>query len=166
MFLQGNRGPFFDEDVASSLFGLKYDRSLSTETVHGRLARRLTSGIVLAEETYLSLIEEHFDTSIDRVRGMNDDAPAAEEGCDWWNRQRASIWDRQIVEMEPRTVAGLLIPAALISSIYESPQEAEERLLHRRTVVNPDRELSEQYEEARSVHFERWTAVADLYRPE
>lgn len=166
MFPQGNRGPFFDEDVASSLLGLKYDRSLSTETVHGRLARGLTTGIVLAEGTYLSLIEEHFDASIDRVRVMNDDAPAAGEGYDWWNRHRASIWDRQIVEMEPRTIAGLLIPAALISSAYESPQEAEERLLRHRTIVNPDRELSEQYEEDRNAHFERWTAIADLYRLE
>lgn len=166
IFLQGNRGPFFDERIASSMLGLKYDRSLSTETVHGRLARGLTTGIILSEATYLSIIEEHFDTSIDRVQVMNDDAPAVGEEYDWWNRHRASIWNRRIVEMEPRTIAGLLIPAALISSIYKNPQEAEERLLRRRAVVDPDPELSEQYERETDLHFERWGTVADLFRSE
>jgi len=163
MFLEGNRGPFFDQDVAGSLLGLQYDRSLSTETVHARLARGLTTGIVLAEWTYLSLIEEHFNTGINQIQVLNDDAPATGENYDWWNRHRASIWDRELVEMEPRTIAGLLIPATLISSTYKSSQEAKDRLLRRRTTVGPDPELSEKYDADRESYFGRWQAIADLY---
>lgn len=163
MFLEGNRGPFFDQRIGSSLLGLQYDRSLSSDTVHGKLARGLTTGIILAEWTYVSLIEEHFDTTIDEVRLLNDDAPTPDDTYEWWNEYRASVWDRPIVEMEPRTIAGLLIPATLISSVYNSPEEASERLLRRRDVVEPDRETADRYADQRQSYFSRWSDVAGLY---
>lgn len=164
MFLEGNRGPFFDQRIGSSLLGLRYDRSLSTETVHGKLARGLTTGIILAEWTYISLIEEHFDTTIDEVRLLNDDAPTPDDTYEWWNEHRASIWGRSIIEMEPRTIAGLVIPATLISSVYNSPEEAKDRLLRRRDIVEPEREITEHYADTRESYFDQWRDVATLYR--
>lgn len=163
LFLEGNRGPFFDQNIGGSLLGLEYDRSLSTEEVHGRLARGLTTGIVLTEWMYISLIEDHFGTTIDRVRVLNDDAPTTEESYEWWNTQRASIWDLPIVEMEPRTIAGLLIPAALISSKYKNPAEAKERLLRRRSVIEPEAEITQQYTDRRETYANRWRELATLY---
>jgi xylulokinase len=163
MFLEGNRGPFFDQQVGSSLLGLRYDRSLSVDTVHGKLARGLTTGIVLAEWTYISIIEDHFDTTIEQVRLLNDDAPTPDDSYAWWNEYRASVWDRSIIEMEPRTIAGLLIPAALISSVYKTPEEAKDRLLRRRDVVKPDRDISDRYAAQRESYFARWRDVANLY---
>lgn len=163
LFLEGNRGPFFDQSIGGSLLGLEYDRALSTEEVQGRLARGLTTGIVLTEWMYISLIEEHFGTTIDSVRVLNDDAPTTEESYDWWNTQRASIWGRPIVEMEPRTIAGLLIPAALISSKYKSPEEAKDRLLRRRSVIRPDPDIAEQYTDRREAYADRWRDLVTLY---
>lgn len=163
LFLEGNRGPFFDQNIGGSLLGLEYDRSLSTEDVHGRLARGLTTGIVLTEWMYISLIEEHFGTTIESVRVLNDDAPTTEESYDWWNTQRSSIWDLPIVEMEPRTIAGLLIPAALISSKYKSPTEAKERLLRRQSVIEPEPDITEQYTQRREGYADRWRELATLY---
>lgn len=163
MFLEGNRGPFFDQNIGGSLLGLEYDRSLSTEDVRGRLARGLTTGIILTEWMYISLIEEHFGTNIETVRVLNADAPTTEESYDWWNTQRASIWNLPIVEMEPRTIAGLLIPAALISSKYKSPEEAKDRLLRRQSVTRPDPNIAAEYTDQRAEYANRWRDLATLY---
>ena len=163
VLLEGNRGPLFNPQVASSILGIEYDRSLSTTDVHGRLARGLTSSIILAEWMYISLIEDHFNTSIERVRLMNDDAPSLNDSYDWWNTQRASVWNRPVLEMESRAIAGLLIPAALIASVYDSPEEANERLLRRRTVVTPDTEIVGMYEQRKRDYLQRWQEIADIY---
>lgn len=163
IFLEGNRGPFFDNQIGSSLLGLRYDRSLSAETVHGKLARGLTTGIVLTEGAYISIIEDHFETTIDLVRVLNDDAPTPDDTYDWWNKYRASVWGRPIVEMEPRTTAGLLIPAALISSVYKKPEEAKDRLLRQQDVVEPNDEITQQYADLRESYFSRWSDIAELY---
>lgn len=163
VFLEGNRGPFFNPDVGSSILGIKYDRSLSTTDVHGKLARGLTSSIILAEWMYISLIEDHFNTSIDTVRIMNDDAPSLDDSYGWWNTQRASVWNRPVIEMESRAIAGLLIPAALIASVYDSPEEAKERLLQRRTVVSPDSDIVGVYEQRKREYLKKWREIADIY---
>lgn len=162
LFLPGNRGPFFDPDIGGSILGLDYDMSLSTDEVQGRLARGLTTGIVLSEWAYLAIIEDHFDTRIENVRVMNDGAPNF-RNYDWWNRLRTSLWERQVTEMEARTTAGLLIPPALITSVYADTDEAKSKLLRARTVVEPDPELGEVYERRRDVYFDRWRQIADLY---
>jgi xylulokinase len=162
VFLQGNRSPFFDPSVGSSVLGLEYDTGLSTDQVHGRLARGLTSGIVLAEWTYLSLVEDHFGTTIDRVRLINDGAPCRGD-YGWWNELRASVWERPVVELEPRTTAGLLIPPALLTSLYADVDEAAERLLRRRSTVEPSPEIAASYDARKRAYLDRWRRVAELY---
>jgi xylulokinase len=166
VFLQGNRSPFFDPSVGSSVLGLEYDTRLSTDQVHGRLARGLTSGIVLAEWTYLSLVEDHFDTAIDRVRLINDGAPSRGGDYSWWNELRASVWERPVVELEPRTTAGLVIPPALLTSVYADVDEAADRLLRRRSTVEPSPEIAASYDVRKRTYLDRWRRIADLYGQE
>jgi len=163
VLLQGNRSPFFDPSIGSSILGLQHDTSLSTEEIHGRIARGLATGIVLAEYAYVSLVEDHFDTSIDRVRLMNDGPPNRGDGYDWWNTVRASVWDRPVVEMEPRTTVGPLIPPTLITSIYSDADEAADKLLRERAIVDPDPTTGDIYETRKDRYLDRWQSVADLY---
>jgi len=164
LFLPGNPGPFFEPDMDGSILGLQFDRDRSTDEVHSRLARGLAVGIVLAEGTYISLIEDHFDTTIDRVRVMNNGAPTPDEDYSWWNHLRASIWDRPVLEIEQRTTAGLLIPAALITPTYEDTDEASERLLRQQASVDRRPEDSDSYYSDRSeTHLDRWREIASVY---
>jgi xylulokinase len=162
MYPPGNRSPFFDPAVGTSILGLQYDTALSTDEVHGRLARGLTSGIVLAEWTYISLLEDHYDTTIDRVRIMNDGAPTEGDSYRWWNELRASAWDRPVVEMEPRTTLGPVIPATLITGTYSSAEDAMERLLRRRESFEPDPELATEFVSRRETYLDRWRTTAAL----
>ncbi|WP_049967500.1 FGGY family carbohydrate kinase [Haloferax prahovense] len=166
MFLKGNRSPFFDADVAGSLLGLNYDNSLSTEEVHGRLARGLITGIILTEWTYISLVEEHFNTDIDRVLVINDGTPTLDGNYDWWNTLRASIWDRPVVEMEPRTTAGAVMAPALITSIYSDVETAAENLLRERDVIEPDPSVGADFNTQKETYFDRWRDIAEFYQRE
>jgi sugar (pentulose or hexulose) kinase len=163
VFLKGDRSPFFDGNVGSSILGMRNDRHLSTEEVQGRIARGLATSIVLTEWVYISLIEEHFDTPIEAVRLINDDAPSLSAEYAWWNDLRASIWDRPVVEMEPRTTAGLLIPATLINSVYPSADEAATNLLREQSVIQPS-DPSTDYERRKETYLNRWRRLATLYR--
>lgn len=163
VFLRGNRSPFFDSDIGGSILGLKYDMDVSTDEVHGRLARGFTTGIVLAEWTYISLVEEHFDTTIDRVRLINEGAPSRDDDYSWWNDLRASVWNRPVVEMEPRTTVGLLIPPALITSVYSDIDEAADRLLQQRSVFESDSEHDSGYDARKETYFDRWQEIAAFY---
>lgn len=163
MFLQGNRSPFFDPTAGGSVLGLRHDVELSAEEVHGRLARGVATGIALAEYIHLPIIESLFDTTIDEVRLMYDDVSSPADPSGWMSEFRASVWQRPVIQMEPRTTAGLLIPATLITSEYESIEEASDSLLQPRTTLDPDPDISEAYDEQRRSYFRRWRALSDLH---
>lgn len=163
IFLKGNRSPFFDADIAGSLLGLNYDTSLSTDEVHGRIARGLITGIILTEWTFIALIEDHFGTPIERVQVINDDTPTLDGDYSWWNSLRASIWDRPVVEMEPRTTVGAVIPPALITSVYGDVEEAADKLLRERSVIQPNPDLGTDYSDQKAQYFDRWRRIADFY---
>lgn len=162
VFPPGNRGPFFDQSIGGSILGIQYDTGLSTDEVHGRLARGLTTGVVLAEATYISLIEDHYDTAIDRVQIMNDGAPTHQDDYRWWNTFRASVWDRPITEMEPRTTIGPVIPAALITGVYDGVDQAMEQLLRERSTVEPDPDLAAEYRSQTGSYLDNWREVAQI----
>ena len=162
VYLPGDRGLLRDPNLGLSILGLDYDQSLSTDQVQGRLTRGLALGIILTEWGYLSLIEDHFDTRIEDIRVMDTGGPNLERH-EWWNQLRASVWGRQVTVMDARTTAGLLIPATLITSLYDTPAEATDALLRQRSTVEPDPELSEQYEQSKDGFFDRWEQVASVY---
>ena len=47
--------------------------------------------------------------------------------------------------------------------MYDSPEEANERLLRRRTVVTPDTEIVGMYEQRKRDYLQRWQEIADIY---
>lgn len=163
VFLQGNRSPFFDPAVGASILGLRHDTDLSGEEVKGRLTRGIATSIALAEGTYISLIEDHFDTDVERVPLMNDDLSGDSVEFGWWNELRSAIWGRPVVQMEPRTTVGMVIPAALLTSVYADIDEASERLLRVENTLEPDPEVTKMYETQRQSYLERWRTLADLY---
>lgn len=162
IFPPGNRGPFFDSSIGSSILGIQYDTELSTEEVQGRLAKGLTTGIVLAESTYISLIEDHFDTTIEQIQVMNNGGPTHQDDYSWWNKFRASVWDRPITEMEPRTTIGPLVPATLITGLYSGVDQAMKNLLRQRSTVEPEEGLAEKYRHEKESYLENWQEIAEI----
>lgn len=163
VFLPGDRSPMYNPSVGTSVFGIECDTGLSTEEVHGRLARGLMTGIILAEWTYISQIQDIFDTTITHVQLINDGAPSLHDDYTWWNELRTQIWNRSIVEMEPRLTAGLLIPATLITSVYSDTDEAVKSLLRQRSQIDPENNRDDQYDDRRNKYHDRWHKVATLY---
>lgn len=163
IFLQGDRSPMYDPSVGTSILGVECDTELSTEEVRGRMVKGLMTGIVLAEWTYIMRIQNSFDMTINRVRLMNDGAPSLHDDYAWWNQLRAQIWDRPIVEMEPRLTAGLLIPAAAIASVYSDTDEAVDRLLRQRSRIDPESDRDNRYDDRRDEYLNRWHKIATLY---
>lgn len=163
VFLQGHRSPLYDPSVGTSILGIECDTELSTGEVRGRMARGLMTGIILAEWTYISRIEEHFDTTIERVRLINDGAPSLHDDYAWWNELRAQIWNKRIVEMDSRMTAGLLVPPALISSVYPDADRAVASLLREQSRIDPGTERKTRYDDRRDDYLDRWHEVAALH---
>jgi len=166
VFLAGNRSPFYDPETGNAVLGMRHDGDLSPEEVVGRFARGITTGVVLAEHTYLRILEGLFETPIDAVRMMSEVSAADEDPFDWWYELRSSVWERPVVKMKPRTTAGQLIPPALITSVYDDAAEASEHLLGSERTIDPDPEIGDLYDDRRQSYFEQWTSVADLQRPD
>ena len=164
VFLQGRRSPFFDPELGTSVLGIAHDSDLTAEAVTGRFARGITTGIALAEHTYIRKIEDLFDTSIDTVRMMSEVTGRTDPPFEWWDDLRSSVWRRPVVKMQSRTTAGLLIPPALITSVYDDASEASDHLLGTERRIEPDPEVANLYGERRQSYFERWETVTDLSR--
>jgi len=164
VFLQGSRSPFFDPDVGTSVLGIAHDTHLSAEEVTGRFARGVATGVALAEHTYIRIVEEMFDTSIDTVRMMSEVSAKSEDPFDWWYDLRSSVWQRPVVRMQSRTTAGLLIPPALITTVYDDPTEASQALLGVERTIDPDPDIGERYADQRESYFDRWRSITDLSR--
>jgi len=164
MYVQGNRSPFFDANMANSIFGIWPDNDITPTEAKGRLLRGIATGIALAEYSYLPLIAEHFETGINRVSLVGSGVPDGTDPFSWWNELRAAVWDRSVIQMEPRTTAGVLIPAALTASVFDDVEEAAASLLRSRGVIEPDKQVSAVYAEQRRTHFDRWREVRDRYR--
>jgi xylulokinase len=163
VYLQGNRSPFFESGMANSVFGLWPDGDVDREGVRGRLLRGVVTEITLAEYGYLPLVAEVFDAGIERVSLLSHGTPGGDDPFSWWNELRASIWDRSVTQMEPRTTVGSLLPATLAASVYDDAETAAERLLRASGTVSPDASVAETYAPHRHEHAERWADVRALY---
>lgn len=164
VYLQGNRSPFFDPEMGNSMLGLWPDQELSREEAVGRLVRGLATGVALSEYVYLPLIRDHFPTGIERIHLVGGGTPNSDDPFSWWNELRASIWDRPVIQMEPRTTVGSVIPAALTAGVYNDVEDASESLLRSKGVIEPDEQLTAAYEDRRDVQFDRWAEVHDVYQ--
>lgn len=164
MMLQADRSPFFDPTMGNSFFGIWPDGDLSTEAVRGRFLRGIATGIALAEYTYLPLLESQFDTDIDRVHLVSGGRAGGDDPVSWWNELRASIWNRETVQMEPRTTVGSLIPATLEAGLFDDVGEASGALLRSNGVLDSDPALRDRYADDRESFAERWQTVNEYYQ--
>lgn len=162
-YLQGNRSPFFDPRMGLTILDLWADSTTSPERTRGRLVRGIATSIAFAEYTYLPLIEEHFATSIDQIQLVSSGATDGSDPLGWWNVLRASLWDYEVIRREPRTTAGVLIPAALSASIYDDIEAANDSLLRSMGRVPIDEEVRETYAPRRESFRAEWRRVHSLY---
>lgn len=163
VFLQGNRNPFFDPEMGTTMFDLWPDDDRSVDRTRGRLIRGIVSGIALSEYTYFPLLEEHFDCDIDRVHLVSGGKTGNDDPFSWWNTLRASIWDREVLKMEPRTTVGPLITSSLTASVYSNVDEASDRLLRSNGRVPIQEELRDEYESLKDEFSHDWERVNRLY---
>ncbi|KXA98892.1 hypothetical protein AKJ39_00245 [candidate division MSBL1 archaeon SCGC-AAA259J03] len=161
-FPQGDRSPFFDPDLGNVLGGFHPNQDLSREEVRGRFVRGIATGIAMEEYQYLPLFEKLFDLSIDRVRFLGGGSPSEDDPFTWWNELRASVWDREVIKMEPRTTVGSLIPASLTASVYEDVDETCNLLLREEGKVDRHDEITSKYKEKRREFFDKWKGIRDL----
>lgn len=163
MVLQGNRSPFFDPEMGNSFFGIWPEYGLETPEVYGRFIRGIATGIALAEYTYIPLLESQFDANIERVHLVSGGAPGGKDPFSWWNELRASIWDRETIQMEPRTTIGPLITAALSTDLFDDIGEASEALLRSSGALDPDPDIRNRYEQDRQSFANEWADVSEHY---
>lgn len=163
LFLQGNRSPFFDPEMGTTMFDLWPGEDRSTDEARGRLVRGIVSSIALSEYTYLPLLEEHFGRDIEEVRLVSGGEAGRDDPFSWWNTLRTSVWDREVLQMEPRATVGPLIPAALTASVYDDVDEASDRLLRVNGEVPVDDRLREEYRGRKEEFADDWSRVNDLY---
>jgi xylulokinase len=163
IYLQGDRSPFFDPRVGTSLFDFWPEDGRSVDETRGQLVRGIATSIALSEYTYFPLLEEHFQNTVDRVHLVSGGESSGTDPFSWWNTLRASIWNREVLKMEPRTTVGPLIPAGIAAGIYESVDEASDRLLRVNGEVAADDRLRAEYESSKRRFADEWQAVAGLH---
>lgn len=162
-FPQGDRSPFFDSRMGNTLVGIWPDQSLSEKEARGRLVRSIAAGIAMEEYIYIPLLEDLFTTTIDRVNLLGGGVPSKEDPFSWWNELRASIWNRRVVKMKPRTTVGSLIPAALSASLFSDVSEASKNLLKEEGEIKGDRRMTDSYKGRRDEFFDLWKEIKTLY---
>lgn len=163
VYLQGNRSPFFDSRMGTTMVDLWPDDGRSVEETRGRLVRGIVSGIPLSEYTYFPLLEDLFGREINRIHLVSGGKAESDDPFSWWNTLRASIWDREVLKMEPRATVGPLIPAALTASVYTDVDEASDRLLRINGRVPHDSELREKYAPLKDQFACDWKRVNEMY---
>lgn len=163
VFLQGDRSPFFNTSLGTTILDLWPNESETTAETQGRLVRGIATSIALSEYTYFPMIEDHFEDRIDHIRLIGGGNASGEGPFTWWNTLRRSIWDKDVQKMEPRTTAGALIPAALNASIYDDVEEASNHLLRNRGAVAVDERITERYADIRDGFKEEWVTINDVY---
>jgi len=161
-FPQGNRSPFFDPDLSNVVGGFGPYQDLTREEVIGRFVRGIVTGIAMEEYLFIPLFENLFDISIDSVYFLGGGSPSEDDPFNWWDELRASIWDREVIKMEPRTTIGSLIPASLTASIYDNVEETCSLLPRKQKIVDKHEEITSGYKEKREKFLSKWEGIREL----
>lgn len=164
IYLKGDRSPFFDPEMGTTMMDLWPTDEQSVEKTRGRLVRGIITGIALSEYTYFPLLEDHFERELEKIHLVSGGEATGADPFSWWNMLRTSIWDREVQKMEPRTTAGALIPAALTASVYADVDEASKQLLRTNGTVPISENLQTVYEPIKDEFASEWEQVRDLYQ--
>lgn len=155
-FPPGDRSPFYDPEMGAALIGL-WPEDLSKNEARGEIFRSMLLGTTFLEYYYIKLYEGLFKT-VKEVKIIGGGTKSR-----FWNKMRASVYEKTVKVMEERTTICALIPAALKLKLFKNVSEAAEKLLKVTDVVKPDPELTSKYRNWRENFVVRWKKLREAY---
>ncbi|MEM2123289.1 MAG: FGGY family carbohydrate kinase [Candidatus Bathyarchaeia archaeon] len=151
-FPQGDRSPFYDSSLGASMIKIWPDE-IPDLRAKGRLIRAIVTGLTLFEDSYIQLFEQLFPEKISEVRITGGGSKTK-----WWNRLRATMYQRPVKVIEERPGIGALIPAAMKENIYETLREAERNLIRVLSIEQPE-DIPKPYVEFKEKFMDRWRLI-------
>lgn len=151
-FPQGDRSPFYDPSLGASMLKIWPD-DIPGEKAKGRLIRAIVTGLTLFESSYIQLFEELFPERISEVK-----ITGGGSRSEWWNQLRATIYQKPVKVIEERPGIGALLPVVIKEEIYETPRDAERKLVKVLSVKQPE-EIPKPYIEMKEKFMERWRLI-------
>uniref|UniRef100_A0A7J2TZQ3 Carbohydrate kinase FGGY N-terminal domain-containing protein n=1 Tax=Ignisphaera aggregans TaxID=334771 RepID=A0A7J2TZQ3_9CREN len=157
-FPYGDRGPFYDSLLMPALANIAmYDQP--REIVIGRIFRSLVLGVTLLENIYLKLFENVFGVKIAEVNLTGGGSKSK-----FWNRLRASVYEKRVVIHGDLVGVGTIIPVLYRSGLYTRITEIKQRFLKPVDFIEPDKELASVYKPFKERFESRWMKLRELYR--
>ncbi len=157
-FPPGDRSPFYDPEMGAALIGL-WPEDLSKSEVRGEIFRSMLLGTSFLECYYIKLYEGLFKT-VEEVKVIGGGTRSH-----FWNKMRASVYEKTVKVMEERTTICALMPVALKLRLFKDVGEAADKLLRVTGVVKPDPELTSKYRDWRDDFVARWRKLREAYGP-
>ncbi len=156
-FPQGDREPFFASQMGAAIFGL-WPSNDSPEFARGTFVRSIMLGIAMAENTLIRIIEELFESPTDTI-GIAGGGTRNST----WNRIRAAVYEKTLKIIETPMTMGPLIPVILNIGLCKNINELEEKMLHSKEEIYPDRQLVSQYKEQKMSFMKKWAFLKQFY---
>jgi xylulokinase len=157
-FPYGDRGPFYDSALTPALVNIvMYEQP--REVVIGRVLRSIVLGIALLENSYLRLFEKAFN-----MRIMDVNLTGGGSRSRFWNRLRASIYEKRVVIHGDLVGVGTVIPVVYRSGLYTRITEIKQRFLRPVDLIEPDRELVNIYKQFKEDFENKWMKLRELYK--
>jgi len=155
-FPPGDRSPFYDPVMGAAFAGL-WPEGRSKGEVRGEIFRSMLLGTSFLEYYYIKLYEEFFEV-VNEVKIIGGGTKSS-----FWNKIRASVYEKTVKVMDERTMTCALMPAALELKLFKNVGEAAERLLRVTDVVKPDAELASKYRDWRDSFMVRWKKIREVH---
>jgi xylulokinase len=154
-FPQGDRSPFDDPQMGAAFLNM-WPTDTESQEARGELIRGLITGMTLMESLYIKIFEELFEP-ISEVKIIS-------KSTKWpfWNKLRASIYEKPISIVRETPNIGALMPALLQLKLYKSPQDLE-KLIRYQEKVNPDSKLTDLYKDKKQRYYGQWQKLKKVY---
>jgi sugar (pentulose or hexulose) kinase len=82
----------------------------------------------------------------------------------FWNRLRASIYEKRVVIHGDLVGVGTVIPVVYRSGLYTRITEIKQRFLRPVDLIEPDRELVNIYKQFKEDFENKWMKLRELYK--
>jgi sugar (pentulose or hexulose) kinase len=112
--------------------------------------------MTLMESLYIKIFEELF--------GPISEVKIISKSTKWpfWNKLRASIYEKPISIVRETPNIGALMPALLHLKLYKSPQDLE-KLIRYQEKVDPDPKLVDLYKDKKQRYYGQWKKLKKVY---
>lgn len=81
----------------------------------------------------------------------------------FWNKIRASVYEKTVKVMEERTTICALMPAAIKLNLFKNVSEAANKLLRVTDLVKPNEDLTSKYRNWRDNFLVRWKKLREVH---